>query len=294
MGKTKIVNSDFWTDEIVEDFTPEDKLFWLFLLTNPKATTLGIYEITVKQAAYWLGYSNDSVCCLLDRFENKYGLIRVLENEVAIRNYLRYSVTRGGKPVADALRGELKKVKHAELIVWVFESVYGRKDLSSTVTEVIDEYCEENNVALGDASQSPPIPPSIYNNILNNNKNIGVGVGGDTGTYRATNRTTIRSTNRGENAVSFISLPLNDNTDYPVWEEDVAEYESLYPAVDVRQALRNMKAWLISNPKNRKTKSGIKRFINGWLAKDQNGYHPVNGKSGNQKTKYEEIDTWHV
>ena len=292
MGKTKIVNSDFWTDEIVEDFTPEDKLFWLFLLTNPKATTIGIYEITVKQAAYWLGYSNDSVRCLLDRFENKYGLIRVLDNEVAIRNYLRYSVTRGGKPVADALRGEMKKVKHGELIVWVFESVYGRKDLSPTVTEVIDEYCEENNVVLGEDTQSPPIPPSIYNNI-NNNKNIGVGVGGDTGAYRGTIRGTIRDTNRGAEATPFISLSLNDNTEYPVWEEDVAEYESLYPAVDVRQALRSMKAWLNSNPKNRKTKGGIKRFINGWLAKEQNGYHPKTSGAKKQ-SKYEEIDTWQI
>ena len=291
MGKTKIVNSDFWTDERVEDFTPEDKLFWLFLLTNPKASTLGIYEITVKQAAYWLGYSNDSVRCLFDRFENKYGLIRVLDNEVAIRNYLRYSVTRGGKPVADALKCELKKVKHNELIVWVFESVYGRKDLSTTVSEVIEEYCMENDIQLFSEGASPPITPP-YNNI-NNTRTIGLGVGGDTGTYRGTNRGTIRGTIRTENIAPFISLPLNDGTEYPIWEEDVAEYEDLYPAVDVRQALRNMKAWLNANVKNRKTKSGIKRFVNSWLAKDQNGYHPTTTKNINADKK-KEIDSWHV
>ena len=98
----------------------------------------------------------------------------------------------------------------------------------------------------------------------------------------------------GVNPVPFISLPLNDNTEYPIWDELVGEYESLYPAVDVKQALRNMKAWLMSNPKNRKTKSGIKRFINGWLAKDQNTYHPANGRNSNPKTKYEEIDSWSI
>lgn len=286
MGKTKIVNADFWTDELVEDFTPEDKLFWLFLLTNPKATTLGIYEITIKQAAYWIGYSNDSVRCLLDRFEHKYGLIRVIENEVAIRNYLRYSVTRGGKPVADALRAEIRKVKHSELILWVFEAVYGRKDLSDTVTEVIEEYYRNNPIPIGD-EPNPPTPPYIYNNKINN-KGIGVGVGGDTGTYRPTNRVT----NRGEGAVPFITFPLNDGSEYPVWDDEIAEYGSLYPAVDVKQALRNMRAWLLSNPKNRKTKSGIKRFMNGWLAKDQNASH--SRQASNPRTKFEEIDTWHV
>ncbi len=49
-----------------------------------------------------------------------------------------------------------------------------------------------------------------------------------------------------------------------------AEYEQLYPAVDVRQELRNMKGWCISNPSRRKTKRGVRRFINTWLTKTQN------------------------
>ena len=40
------------------------------------------------------------------------------------------------------------------------------------------------------------------------------------------------------------------------------------------QELRKMKGWLTANPKRRKTKSGIKRFINGWLAKEQDRYKP--------------------
>ena len=40
--------------------------------------------------------------------------------------------------------------------------------------------------------------------------------------------------------------------------------------MDVEQQLRNMRGWLNSNPKNRKTASGIGRFVNGWLAGEQN------------------------
>ena len=65
-------------------------------------------------------------------------------------------------------------------------------------------------------------------------------------------------------------LPLNDGTLHPVFEADVSEWENLYPAVDVRQELRNMVGWLNANPTRRKTKSGINRFINTWLAKEQN------------------------
>lgn len=31
-----------------------------------------------------------------------------------------------------------------------------------------------------------------------------------------------------------------------------------------------MKGWLIANPNNRKTPTGMLRFINGWLAREQN------------------------
>lgn len=69
---------------------------------------------------------------------------------------------------------------------------------------------------------------------------------------------------------SAISMPLNDGSEYPVFDNAIKEWEKLYPAVDVPQELRNMRAWLLSNRTKRKTKSGIERFINGWLAKEQN------------------------
>lgn len=64
-------------------------------------------------------------------------------------------------------------------------------------------------------------------------------------------------------------LPLNDGTDYAVSEEQYHEWESLYPAVDVIQQLRNMKGWLDSNPRKRKTKRGVLGFITGWLSREQ-------------------------
>ena len=74
-------------------------------------------------------------------------------------------------------------------------------------------------------------------------------------------------------------LPLVDGTDFEISVETVAELSSLYPAVDVEQQLRNMRGWLLANPKNRKTKAGIMRFVNSWLSREQNSARP----SANQK-----------
>ena len=73
-----------------------------------------------------------------------------------------------------------------------------------------------------------------------------------------------------EAAEIFISIPLNDNTKYDVPVLDVQHYKELYPAVNVEQELRGMVGWCEANPRNRKTRSGIKRFIASWLNKAQN------------------------
>lgn len=76
-------------------------------------------------------------------------------------------------------------------------------------------------------------------------------------------------------------LPLVDGTDFEISVEMVAELSGLYPAVDVEQQLRNMRGWLLANPKNRKTKAGIMRFVNSWLSREQNSARPAaNQKPG--------------
>lgn len=76
----------------------------------------------------------------------------------------------------------------------------------------------------------------------------------------------------------LITITLNDKTEYPISEADIEGWKELYPAVDIMQELRKMKGWADANPTKRKTKAGIKRFINAWLAKEQDRYHgPTDG-----------------
>lgn len=67
----------------------------------------------------------------------------------------------------------------------------------------------------------------------------------------------------------IITLPLNTGEEFPIFQCDLNEFAELYPAVDILQAMRGMRGWLITNPTRRKTKKGIRRFINSWLAKEQ-------------------------
>ena len=65
------------------------------------------------------------------------------------------------------------------------------------------------------------------------------------------------------------TIPLNDGTEYPVYRREADEYARLYPAVDVVQELRKMRGWCMAHPARRKTRRGVKGFINTWLSREQ-------------------------
>ena len=68
-----------------------------------------------------------------------------------------------------------------------------------------------------------------------------------------------------------IALPTNKNSEeFIVRETYYEEMRECYPAVSMDEELRKMKAWLISNPSNRKTSRGMTRFINNWMSNAQN------------------------
>lgn len=87
----------------------------------------------------------------------------------------------------------------------------------------------------------------------------------------------------------FISLPLvTGSGSFDVTFDYLNSLRQLYPAIDVEQEFRKMFGWLDSNPRNRKTARGIKRFITGWLSRAQDkapAYRPQPGGNRNIGTE---------
>ncbi len=174
MGIKRIVDTDFWTDDkVMMEFSPEDRLFMLYLLTNPHTTQLGVYKILPKQMAFELGYSSDTINVLLDRFEAKYKMIRYSKetSEIAVRNYLKYSIVKGGKPVFDLLSREANRVKDKTLLAYIIKSA----SLSDNETvkdfcnrfDTNDNDCENDNVNDNDNDNEDSYHESSTNRTTN-------------------------------------------------------------------------------------------------------------------------------
>ncbi len=94
-----------------------------------------------------------------------------------------------------------------------------------------------------------------------------------------------KQTSCSEPKDSTISLILNDNSEWTPSQSEIDEFTKLYPNVDVIAELRKMRGWCIGNPKRRKTRYGIKRFVTSWLGKEQD-------KPSIQKTVKKEKTDW--
>ena len=95
---------------------------------------------------------------------------------------------------------------------------------------------------------------------------------------------------------AVFELPTNTGEGYAFYQSDIDGYKSLYPAVDVEQEMRKMIGWLDANPTKRKTKTGMKRFVNAWLARQQDSAKPAmaptaKSKFNNFEQRNDEIDT---
>jgi uncharacterized phage protein (TIGR02220 family) len=126
MANYRHVHTSFWQDaKVLEEMTPEDKYFYLYLLTNPNTTQIGVYQITKKQMAFDLGYSIETVNSLMQRFETVHNLIRYNPEtrEIAILNWGKYNLHKAGKPVLDCVNKELKGVKDRSLLKLVAKKI---------------------------------------------------------------------------------------------------------------------------------------------------------------------------
>lgn len=94
----------------------------------------------------------------------------------------------------------------------------------------------------------------------------------------------------------ILKLPTNrygtKGEEYPVTQAELDQYAELYPAVDILQATRKACAWLIANPKQRKTKSGMPKFLNGWFSREQDRAPAQGARTGGprQSTRHATLE----
>ncbi len=89
MSKLRSVSTAFWSDPFIEDLTPNQKLLFLYLITNDKTNMLGIYELSVRKMSFETGIKKDEIEKGLKVFESL-SKVKYIGNYVILVNYMKH------------------------------------------------------------------------------------------------------------------------------------------------------------------------------------------------------------
>ena len=114
MSKLRYIRDSFWTDSYIEKLSPDEKLIFLYLLTNPLNNVAGIYEIRAKRIGFDTGYDMEVVENILERFVRDEKILR-FNDLIAIKNHIKNqsinpSIVKGCKRIINELSDKNRQV----------------------------------------------------------------------------------------------------------------------------------------------------------------------------------------
>ena len=268
------IDSLFWRDQKNRKLSDDGKLLFLYLLTCPHRSSIGLYYLPEQYVASDIKWTLERVrkgfnellqngCVKYDR-----------DNEIVfIKNFLRYNSFENSNQIRGAIKflGTLPDTVFLSDLIEVIKMGYEdcSKDKSQdfkkaleTLTITLTERVR-NTVAYNSNSNS-----SLYLNTFAPSSN-------DSTPDENTPELVPNDEEEPEEYAEvlqeppLIMLPLNDGKEYPITTSMAEEWQQLYQATNVVTELRKMRGWLLADPARRKTKRGILRFVTNWLSRAQ-------------------------
>lgn len=144
------IYTTFWSDpKIVDDFSPEDKFFFLYLMTNPLTSLTGCYEISFKRMASELGYDSDTVKKLIKRMKYEHKVVDYDEEtkEILIINWHKYNWTKSPKLIS-SVKQAVESVKTERFCEYLLQLIDAYENSSSDTVSIPYPYPMDTTVSV--------------------------------------------------------------------------------------------------------------------------------------------------
>ena len=156
------IQMSFWTDAKIGEFTPEQKLMYLYLMTNPHTNLCGCYEITIRQIAFETGFTTETASRIIESLK-EHGVIDYSNDthEIIIVNWHKYNWTTSEK-LRKALEFSIGKIMYEPFRNYVADlfkgtyTIWDKEKYGSDTVSIPYGYNGNGNVSfrLGNVSDS--------------------------------------------------------------------------------------------------------------------------------------------
>ncbi|MBU5299394.1 DnaD domain protein [Clostridium sporogenes] len=146
MAKYRQLYTEFWKDGFVVELEPEEKYFYLYLLTNANTSQCGIYELPKKIIENETGYNRETVDNLIKKFEEYKKIIYSEETkEIIILNWFKYNEPNNINAIK-CVNKELKKIKNRNFVKKLyFQYSKSGLEVDKLFYEIEDSFIEDKN-----------------------------------------------------------------------------------------------------------------------------------------------------
>ena len=155
MALYRTISLSFWTDtKIADEFTPEDRYFYLYLFTNPHTNLAGCYEVGINQMSNETGYSKDSVERLLKRFSEIHKVAHYSNStkEVLLVNWHKYNWTSSEK-YRKPLEKEINGIKNPDFRKYLLDVFNGETDKRYGIDTICIDTPNTNTITITDTKE---------------------------------------------------------------------------------------------------------------------------------------------
>ncbi|WP_434282219.1 DnaD domain protein [Clostridium botulinum] len=146
MAKYRQLYTEFWKDGFVVELEPEEKYFYLYLLTNANTSQCGIYELPKKIIENETGCNRETVDNLIKKFEEYKKIIYSEETkEIIMLNWFKYNEPNNINAIK-CVNKELKKIKNRNFVKELyFQYSKNGLEVDKLFYEIEDSFIKDKN-----------------------------------------------------------------------------------------------------------------------------------------------------
>lgn len=135
--KTRIIHTRIWTDSFFESLSPQEKLLFIFFITNENIGLTGAYECTDRAIAYHTGLSSGEITKGKEKFKQNFEFV---DSWVYLKNAVKYQNYKSNEKLLKAYTKEFDSlpVKVQKLIKNDTSSDTGIHTLLNNKSEIIN------------------------------------------------------------------------------------------------------------------------------------------------------------
>lgn len=238
----RTVDAAFWSDPKINSLPPNGKLLALYLVTNPHSHVGGIYYLPEPIVIHETGISKRELDTLWDTLSGA-GFCRIDKKMSVVWVVKMFFYQGRGEKNERSVASHLRSL-HNSVLVHEFLAMY------PTVAKRFSDRVSDR-VSIGYPTQDQTRTPEQEQEKEEN-------------TF---------SSEASSEPMTCYAFPVVGDKSRPIWtmpESLLAVLRDSYPGVNHDAEIRKAIAWCVTNPAKRKTLGGMPKFLNSWMAKQQN------------------------